>query len=516
MILADHLAELKKNKTHKIVMEKKILLYYPAPSALSPKTGYLPLALLSMVGLLDKEGYKITIVNYDDEKKKEKLLEGAKNAICVGFSAMTGYQIEDGLNMAKLIRANYPSLKFVWGGGHPSILPEQTLQNPYVDIVVTGLSERAFYHLATTLYNGAELAKVPGISYKVNNKIRHNPPAPLEDINLSPRLPFHLVDVNKYVAATEYGNRTISYYTSVGCPYRCGFCAITKMSNRLWKALAPERVLSDLKYLKENYHIDSVKIVDGDFFIDFARSKEILKGIKELGIKAGFMSLRADQAVKMDHELWELCSETVKGMVIGLESGKQEDLDLMSKGTTVEQNYEAVRLAKKYNVDIILPLIIGLPKEGRKEQMKIEFEYMLDYILELYDIYPSSRFFMFIYNPYPGTPLYEKAKSLGFKEPQTFEEWANFSLHDSNIPWSDPEIAKLVDELSFYYLTIINRVVSEKIKRMGFPFNPLLLPINYLMKKDVLFRMRNKLFRFPIEAIVFKKITYFLASNEAN
>jgi hypothetical protein len=49
---------------------------------------------------------------------------------------MSGLQIKYSLEFARHIRANNPTCTLVWGGVHPTLLPEQTANNDYVDIVV--------------------------------------------------------------------------------------------------------------------------------------------------------------------------------------------------------------------------------------------------------------------------------------------------------------------------------------------------------------------------------------------
>ena len=41
-----------------------------------------------------------------------------------------------------------PHLKIVFGGTHPTIMPKQTLENKYVDIVVRGEGEETILELA--------------------------------------------------------------------------------------------------------------------------------------------------------------------------------------------------------------------------------------------------------------------------------------------------------------------------------------------------------------------------------
>ncbi|MCK4829547.1 cobalamin-dependent protein [bacterium] len=490
-------------------MEKKVLLCNPKPAYLSIKKGVLPLSLLAISTLLDMDGYKIIIINYDDENKKEKLLHNCEDSICVGITSMTGYQIKDGLNMARLIKDHNPNARIVFGGWHPTILSEQTLKNPYVDIVVKGQGERTFYNLVKALGTDGDLTLIEGICYKNNGRIICNKNAPIEDPNTFPRLPFHLIDVNSYASISEYGKRTINYITSIGCPFRCGFCVEPNVYKRRWKPLSVERVLNDIEFLRDTYDIDSIMINDSNFFVDEQRVKKISSGIKKLGIKWGKVNGRADQLSRFSEETWELLSESnLHSILVGTESCRQEDLDIIGKDAKVEDTYRLIEIAKKFNVALELSLMIGLPKKRRTRTLKQELYDMIDDILKLNNISSNNYYLLFIYTPYPGNPLYDKSVSIGFQAPESLEEWSNFELYYANTPWVDKEVGKLVVQVN-YYLRFVSKKVHKIIMQIRFPLNYIFLPAEYCITKLALLRLKKKFFALPVEFFVMEKIVEF-------
>ena len=93
-----------------------------------------------------------------------------ENYLFVGISMLTGQMISDGLKVAKLIKKYNFNIPIVLGGVHPSLLPEQTLQNELVDIVVVGEGEKTAQDLALCLLNRGDLSSVRGIAYKKKGK----------------------------------------------------------------------------------------------------------------------------------------------------------------------------------------------------------------------------------------------------------------------------------------------------------------------------------------------------------
>ena len=81
----------------------------------------------------------------------------------------------------------------VWGGVHPTLLPEQTASNDFVDIVVRGEGELIVKDLAVALALNRPLDDVAGITYSVNGSIKSNPDGKVIDLDAIPiALPYEL------------------------------------------------------------------------------------------------------------------------------------------------------------------------------------------------------------------------------------------------------------------------------------------------------------------------------------
>ena len=132
----------------------------------------------------------------------------------LGVSSMTGYQIYDGLKASRIAKEANKDIKIVWGGWHPSLYPQQVLENPYIDIVVKGQGEKAFYDVVKRTEKRAPYENILGVHWKDNGKIYSNQDRILEPLNEMPPIPYHLVDTEKCLIETEFGNRTINYVSS--------------------------------------------------------------------------------------------------------------------------------------------------------------------------------------------------------------------------------------------------------------------------------------------------------------
>lgn len=484
---------------------KKVVLFRPKSS---PSYEYIgaPLGLLSIATLIEKD-HDIDIVDaVIDHDYLEKVLDCVEGAVCLGITSMTGYQIHEGLEVAKAVKETYPDIPIVWGGFHPSILPEQTIQSDCVDIVVRGWGIKTFSEIVYNLENNLPLSDILGITYKKNNEVFSTPDRPFEDTNNFPPVPYHLVDVERYVAPGKFASRNINYTSSYGCPFRCGFCAENKVNKRRWSGLTPERVLNDLEMLVEKYRINGIIFSDNNFFVNENRVKEICKGIidRKLNIKWGHAEGRTGQLARYDESTWELIEKSgCHSILIGAESGSQEALNHIKKDIKVEDVIKLIEICKKHNIKVFFSFMFGFPRDEKfKLGLKEEFKQTLGLINKVRPTYDGAYFMWFMYMPYPGTPLYELSKKHGFEEPKSLEEWSRFNLLEETMPWVGKKHLETLKQLNTFIFPCVSMdsstlysMLDKRLKILA----PLFIPMIKLLCHMADFRLRHNFFMFPVE-----------------
>lgn len=442
-----------------------VLLFNPRPNPdLEPVD--IPLSLLCISRLLDKDDYKIKIVSENlYENHFDVIKEHASQSIVFGVSSMTGYQIIEGLEASRIVKEANPDIKVVWGGWHPSIYPEQTLENQYIDIVVKGQGERAFYDIVKNIENNKKgFEGISGVHWKEEGKIQSNPDRDLEKLDDLPPIPYHLVDTEKCFVQTEFGERTLNYVSSFGCPHRCGFCCEQTVNKRRWVGLNSKAVLDDLERLEKEFGATGISMYDSNFFVNMKRSKEILQGMLDRGltVRLGNVDGRTRQMLRADEELWELLRKTrTYSILTGAESGSQEALNLINKDIDVDDNIEFAKKCHQYGIKVIFSSLVGLPVPGLSpDELIVKTDEQIASTINMFDKILSydnrHRALMFIYGPYPGTPLYEASLSLGFTPPKSLEEWGNYSLYNTHTPWVTEKQAKLVPMISSYIFMLLD------------------------------------------------------------
>lgn len=431
---------------------KKILLYYP-PAALDESSTLFnfPLPMLSICSLLDQNKYEI-IIESGFANSHKMLLDNIDNAICLGISVMTGVQIRHALEMAKKLRLACPEIPIILGGYHASTLPEQTLENPYVDIVVRGYGEMVFKELVDALESGDDLHTVDGISYSDKNKIYHNKDSVIPRMEELPPIPYHLIDVRNYITSDPF--HSLPYISSRGCPHRCGFCSDFVIYKRKWNPRPAHIVVRELKELRQVYDPAVIRFVDSNLFVDEKRVVKICEGLLKENIRLNFIKVNGDAYImsKYSEDTFRIMHEAgFNNVLIGVESGYPEALKCISKKASKDQVRTVLINLRKNNISVGHSLMLGFPYDLPKEQLENEHRKELietmKFIYELSLHYvPGNYYLLFFFTPYPGTILFDRCIKLGFSPPTNLEGWADVNLNTAIAPWISNETASLINE----------------------------------------------------------------------
>jgi len=417
---------------------------------------------------------------------------------------MTGPQILRALDACARVRATHPDVPIVWGGIHPTLLPEQTLEHPLVDIIVSGEGEATFAELVKALEAGTPIGHVKGIWHKEGGRALFTGHRPFVDMDAQPPLAYHLLEMDRY-RRRLFGRDHVSFTSSRGCTFGCAFCWEPAMNHRRWRPMQPETVVDHLKRLVRDYGVRGVLFADDNFFVDMKRAHRILELIvrERLDLSLGKLQIRADTVCAMDKDFLDLLERAgARRLHLGVESGSERVLKLINKGETIDEFIRANRMLAGYPFVPLYLLMIGLPTETPAELGE-----SVRLAAQLADENPRADPSFNIYTPYPGTALYKAAVELGLKPPVHLPDWAQFNFR--NVPrdrtWLDPEMKRLVEGLDFPLQFLgKNRFVTPYKKT-----NRLVVGLSRLYRPLAQYRARNLDVRFPVETRLVRALGLF-------
>lgn len=337
----------------------------------------------------------------------------------IGITCVT-FLVHSTIELAKLLKAEFPDKVIIVGGIHPSIRPQDLLVEKPIDYVAVGEGEITMYEFAQAIDSGRDPAAVPGImcmraggtvAGPVREFVKNLDDLPSPDIN----------DLMKerYTVSPDMktGDKVGVIITSRGCPFNCIFCANRLLSKGRYRTHSVERVCSEVETLVGECNITQLFVFDDNFAVDRKRAKELCREFVRRGFHTKFSWWAEARVDCIDEELLSLMAQSnCKIISYGLESGNQRLLDLINKKITLEQIKKAVDMTKKFGIAVRASFILGLPTETREESLRtIRFAKKLKI--------DQVRFALA--TPFPGTKLWDIAQEEGSLN---FSDWRRFSL----------------------------------------------------------------------------------------
>jgi anaerobic magnesium-protoporphyrin IX monomethyl ester cyclase len=474
-------------------MKHKVVLYFPPYDG--PPLGA-PTCLLSLASPLLESGFSVTVIDAAVVPDFEAVVEREiADALCFGISLLTGPMIRSVAKIARRVKRIRPGLPVIFGGWHPSLLPDETLRPAYVDVVVRGQGEITMVEVAQRLAAGENLAGVRGVSFKDNGSAIHEPEREVENLNRLPMPAYHLVDIDAYERRS--GTRQLGYPSSVGCPYACNYCTDQVFYKRRFNAYRPERVVAEVTELVRRYRLDEVAFLDSNFPVDLKRALAIARGIFESKVKFRWtVQASTDLLCRMsDDEVKLLAESGLTHMGFGTESASQEVLALMNKKhQRIQDMFETARKTEAAGMRVTFNVILGYPGETEADRAQT-FRLMS----EIARSYSNVSFSPNIFTPYPGIPIWPELERMGLRKPQSLEEWAVVSLGNNLLPWlQGEELRRLQRRLQYFLLNNQLRRIAADSPRLGRSFRRALgIPMRW--------RLRSNRYEFPWELWLAKK-----------
>ncbi len=372
----------------------------------APKSLFLPLGLSYLAAVLEENQHEVTVLDLQVTDPTSLQLEAElsrSNADIVGVTTST-LTFWPAIEVVKAAKKVLPKALTVLGGPHVTALPEQTLtQNLEVDVIVRGEGERTMLELAKIAgnANAANLNEINGITFRKNGQTIATPDREfIENLDELPHPAYKFFPLDKYGMA---GKNYLPIMTSRGCPFQCTFCLASKMCGTRFRTRSPPKVLEELEWLRDVHCADVVAFYDDTFTVDKKRANDICDLMKKRNFDLPWdCRTRVDQI--NEEILVKLRNANCRLVHFGVESGSQVMLNAMKKGTTVEKNAWAIKLARKVGIGVAISVVVGYPGET-PEMLQQTFDF----------IRQTKPDFVYVCQaiPYPGTELLASLNAQG-------------------------------------------------------------------------------------------------------
>jgi anaerobic magnesium-protoporphyrin IX monomethyl ester cyclase len=413
---------------------------------------YPPLGILYISGYLEHQGIENEVFDTTFSSKaafRTYLLTHRPSVVGIYVNLMTKLNV---LETIRFVKANLCQTTIILGGPEVTYSAENFLRHG-ADYIIIGEGEETMTELVRNLtlvpvqvreraaaQQVEAFSDIPGIAYLENDRFvqtsEREKIRDLNDLSIPNRKKINLREY-LHVWRKHHGKSTLSVSTMRGCPYTCKWCsrAVYGLS---YRRRNPDKVVEEIRQLKETYNPDSLWFVDDVFTISHKWLTSFRDELKRQGVLIPYECItRAD---RLNEEVLRVLKETGCFRVwIGAESGSQKVIDLMDRRVDVNQVREMITLTRAHGMEAGTFIMLGYPGETEDD---IE-----ETIHHLKQSNPD-HFTITVAYPIKGTELYQEIEAI-----QT-----------TNLDWSTSTDRQVDFKRTYsrkYYHYAVKRVISE-------------------------------------------------------
>ena len=353
------------------------------PNVLLINFGLEALGVRQLASFLKKSSCKVNILflHHGIDDKQANLLANFidyNNYNVVGFSCMTGDYYEIKL-LSQFIKLSKNRPLIIWGGVHPTILPEECLFEGGADLVFNAAAEIPLAKLLT----GSPLIEVPNIAWIDHEELITN----YTDVTLYPpdSMPFpdfefndhfvikdnKIVSLDTKIFRERYPWKGTHYYgiTARGCPYHCAYCCNIYHGKFLRKSV--DYFMEELSYIgKKLPFFSTLSIQDDSLFMNEIRW---INDFSEKYKRKINKPLRAALMPKFgtNERLKPLAEAGLTYIGIGLQGSSRLNKEIYGRKESSESFLQAVYNYKKLGIVGRIDVIVDNPYEQEDDLLEI-------------------------------------------------------------------------------------------------------------------------------------------------
>ena len=354
----------------------------------------------------------------------EDLSNRLRDSDLIGVSLMTN-NFHRARAITEHLRNGGLRAPIVWGGTHPTVMPDECLE--HADAVCVGEGEEPLLQLLEQMEHG-DPTRVPGMHFRGGGRFGNaadvrNALGPLE--TRLDDLPFPDYELERHWVAEKEGLApatrsnlrgaldTLRVITTRGCPYRCTFCnnaalrEVHEGAGRWVRMRSLDNVLDELRKALACFpSIRTINFIDDLFFV---RKQEEIDRFVEAYARDVNLPLQMDAFPNTvtEAKVASLARIPLELISMGVESASEDTLrNIYQRPTAKKRIAEALDIFNRYKVPLEVHYIVSNPFEP--EENVIE---SMRFIADHHHGPAVLRVFPLMF--YPHTPLYDRARAEG-------------------------------------------------------------------------------------------------------
>jgi len=391
------------------------------PAVPLPMQSFVPLGLLSLKASSDATGIGAdinvfelnTMIEQGKIPNDDAFYSHIVKSLTHNDPDMIGFMTDaDSLHhtvlLAQAVKAVAPDTLICAGG--PAVSP---LRGTFLDrfdafdYLIRGEGEETFSELIETLSSDLSPANILGLTWRQGDNIRENPERrPIENLDDLP--------IPAFDAYEDIANAPLYLDVGRGCPFSCDFCATAPFWNRRFRMKSPNRVLREIRLLRERFGRNHVNFSHDIFTCDHKWVYAFCACLRDESLGMTWTcSTRTD--VINDDLLSLMADAGCEEIYYGIETGSPTMQRRMGKKLDLKRSLDIVRMTADLGIRPVTGFIIGHPEETPEsfsDTISAYFEFLKA---------GKHRSHIFTLCPFQEAPIYAKYKHAMNRRAEYFD-----------------------------------------------------------------------------------------------
>lgn len=384
----------------------------------------------------------------------------------IGITVMFSQDWPHVEDMIQAIHREHPDVPIIVGGEHPNAASEYTLNTcKPVTHVAFGEGEETIVDWADWLDGRLPVERIAGIARRdADGRVVVNAPRPR--LRAPDELPWPAWEEFKLDPYFEVGEghgvergRAMPLVATRGCPYQCTFCSSPSMWTTRYVMRSVPKVVDEIEHYLKTYKADNIDFFDLTAIVQKGWIMDFCREVKKRHLRFTWQLPSGTRSEAMDGEVLEAMAESgCMNVTYAPESGSEATLAAIKKRVKLPRLYDSIRRAKRNGIFVKCNLIIGFPREHRRDMWATLWAAIRFAIISVDDtgIYP--------YSPYPGSELYDYLRETGaigrmdrgyFESLMTFMDLKQSSNYCENVGPNEIAFYRFVGMAAFYGLSYL-------------------------------------------------------------
>ncbi|MCD6309740.1 MAG: B12-binding domain-containing radical SAM protein [Candidatus Eremiobacteraeota bacterium] len=272
------------------------------------------------------------------------------------------------------------SLPILVGGHEVEPYAKEIMTHDVIDYAILGDAPRVLPEFLDAFSGRKKYSGIPGITFRKNHETIINPRNP--DQTPFEKYPFPARDLlntpDRYFSHVSQKHRFTIMLSSIGCPYGCTFCAISRTG---FDARSPRNVVDEMEECVKKHNVKEIDFFDPLMLYDRNRTIELAEEIKNRKMDV-IWSCRSRVDVVDEEMLDALAESGCVRIFYGIESADPDVLAKMSKGIDIYQVHKIINKSAEVGIRPLGFFQIGGPgdtRESVEKTIKLALSLPLDY-----------------------------------------------------------------------------------------------------------------------------------------